>query len=1405
VNIESLERRLFLTGVYTTYDAVTKKVTVTTAGLGISNDTIVMSVSGGGTFSVSVGGVADYSNSFANILSISVDGGSGNDSINLGATTNPITVPTTINGGNGDDTITSGAGPDQIYGGNGNDSIDGGLGADSISGGANNDTVSYATRATAVNVTLNGLADDGAAGEHDNVGFGTTDVESIMGGSGNDTLTGDADGNYISGGAGKDLIHGMAGSDTIVGGAGGDSLYGDDDNDYIFAKDGEFDLIDGGLGVDSASVDTTPVEAPAVELPIAAPAVAAPVAAAAAVVSTPGAKVTPTAKVAPKIAGTFSTRRVSRRQAVIHASIAAKFPMPMATGPVAPMPMATGPIHAPVLPPDQITGVTTQVAPNQVTISWTADPVADAYNVRRSVTAAGPFVLIKTGNTSTSFVDNSAVSGTVYFYEVEGTNSAGPGPASTPVAADLVNGVSVRYYNDQFWRSPQGNTTGYTLPSLTGVDAGAIYSQDNQIYSPNKPPVAGIRDNNWSDVITGRIVIPDSAVLNADGVTIDPIVFVSNTDDDGYLLVDGQLVASDPGSHGPEDAFLGGPAGTPVQLTLSPGVHEFVHYHSQGGGGASAALKWITHFGTPQQTPLAVVPAGDFLTTATVPVAPTNVNASQAPVGGVQIIWTDNSKSELNFQVQRSISPNFALGTVQTIATLPANDAVKFGNIVKFTDTGNSGVQTNYYRIVAANFDGSNISTSATVPAFAVAQSGAEAHFFNNQWWNSSDQSTNGPTTTGASVIADVNTIVPTVDAHGADPDSFHPGVRSTNFSSVFTGQLIISSGGFYNFPIQTDDDGYLYVDGQLVAADPGAHGARPAPIQFGLDMAAGNHNFQYFQSQGGGGWDWHLFYNGPDTNNTDAIVPAGALPPLSTPVAAPATVTFSNVSSGAVTINWGDTNTSEIQYIVERSTDNFVTNDTVVGTTGINGTSFTDLTVLPQTSYIYRVHAVNFDSVGDFALGSVPTPAAAYEQPIDPANVQAIIQPLDPYCAGQVLTTRDVQGTVTANGTSGDDVFLVATAPGQAGVQVTNNGGFTEWPLASSPVIINGQGGANDQLIISGANVSYTPGSVPGSGVVISDGHTIAYNDMGQGSPVFGGTGTLTVVTPGAGDLIHLGQSPTGSPEMDGTSDGVAFSPIALDGVQLLNLDIGKNGTGPGGDTVNADNMGPNAPAVGILASGAASGATTVNVNSGLLVLANNPASGANSNFFLNVNNGASIRFTAQVTNVGQFNLIGQAQIAQGGGRVLIAKSLNINQGGTLDLTDNSFILAPPAGSPPTTQISSLIDTSFHNGWQGTGIVSSVAAVDTKKAIGFADAGALFGAAGGTFQGVPVNASATLVRVTTNGDFNLDGTVGFADLVAVGQHYGLAANNTWLNGDANFDGQVNFADLVVLGQNYGL
>ena len=88
----------------------------------------------------------------------------------------------------GNDVLYGEAGSDSFYGYNGNDRMVGGSEADAFYGGDGIDTVDYSASTLAVTVTLDDqLFNDGALGEKDRV---FTDVENVLGGSGNDTVQG---------------------------------------------------------------------------------------------------------------------------------------------------------------------------------------------------------------------------------------------------------------------------------------------------------------------------------------------------------------------------------------------------------------------------------------------------------------------------------------------------------------------------------------------------------------------------------------------------------------------------------------------------------------------------------------------------------------------------------------------------------------------------------------------------------------------------------------------------------------------------------------------------------------------------------------------------------------------------------------------------------------------------------------------------------------------------------------------------------------------------------------------------------------------------------------------------------------------------------------------------------------
>jgi hypothetical protein len=160
-------------------------------------------------------------------------------------------------GGAGDDALRGGAGDDTLLGedqaggaNSGNDTLDGGPGNDTLRGGDGIDTATYAGRTTQVTVTLDDRADDGSAGERDNV---RSDVENAIAGASDDTLVGSATANVLTGGPGNDRLTGAGGADTLVGGSG---------DDVIDAADGNADTIICGDGNDTADADAVDAVAP---------------------------------------------------------------------------------------------------------------------------------------------------------------------------------------------------------------------------------------------------------------------------------------------------------------------------------------------------------------------------------------------------------------------------------------------------------------------------------------------------------------------------------------------------------------------------------------------------------------------------------------------------------------------------------------------------------------------------------------------------------------------------------------------------------------------------------------------------------------------------------------------------------------------------------------------------------------------------------------------------------------------------------------------------------------------------------------------------------------------------------------------------------------------------------------
>lgn len=191
----------------------------------------------------------------------------------------------TIVGDNAANRLYGNAGNDILNGGGGNDFLQGGLGNDIIGGGSGVDTLSYedldkATQSVVVDLgggiaTITDTANpgNGRDGEQDSLQIvrGVATIENVIGGSGDDHLTGNSLANLLQGGGGADTLNGGLGNDILIGGTGNDILSGEAGSnrltggagsDILHLEGGSADRVlytstaDGGTTVSAADVIT---------------------------------------------------------------------------------------------------------------------------------------------------------------------------------------------------------------------------------------------------------------------------------------------------------------------------------------------------------------------------------------------------------------------------------------------------------------------------------------------------------------------------------------------------------------------------------------------------------------------------------------------------------------------------------------------------------------------------------------------------------------------------------------------------------------------------------------------------------------------------------------------------------------------------------------------------------------------------------------------------------------------------------------------------------------------------------------------------------------------------------------------------------------------------------------------
>ncbi len=430
----------------------------------------------------------------------------------------------------------------------------------------------------------------------------------------------------------------------------------------------------------------------------------------------------------------------------------------------------------------------------------------------------------------------------------------------------------------------------------------------------------------------------------------------------------------------------------------------------------------------------------------------------------------------------------------------------------------------------------------------------------------------------------------------------------------------------------------------------------------------------------------------------------------------------------------------------------------------GINGDSFGGLQgagniILTDTPGSF----LNFRKAGDRTFSGI----------ISGTTTNATSQGL--HQAGGGVLTLTGKSTFVAPTTVSNGTILI-------GANVLND---TDSPLGHSSLPITmGLGGAATtpvSLLIGGAFEIQRPINI------ISNTNTVAIT--------LGGTTDDNSVFSGP---IDMGKSPRLTSVTTGNKAVTFSGPILASGPNAHGLT--KIGTGvvvlssPGNTYTGTTNV--NEGTLRVTGSIATSVQTNVN-NTGTYDAAAKQTLQA-----LTINNGGTVKVTKGALTVGNNTTAAPLVIASATGET-----------GTLDVTTNGLIVDYIAGNEAAalTAVRDQIIRGYNatapgagdGNWKGPGITSSNAGGN--KAVGYAQASEIPLGAGNTFLGSVVDADAIVVRYTLTGDANLDGNVGFSDLVAVAQHYGVSdGSGRWVTGDFNFDGNVGFADLVAVAQNYG-
>ncbi|MBC8107558.1 MAG: hypothetical protein H7Z14_13280 [Anaerolineae bacterium] len=412
--------------------------------------------------------------------------------------------------------------------------------------------------------------------------------------------------------------------------------------------------------------------------------------------------------------------------------------------------------------------------------------------------------------------------------------------------------------------------------------------------------------------------------------------------------------------------------------------------------------------------------------------------------------------------------------------------------------------------------------------------------------------------------------------------------------------------------------------------------------------------------------------------------------------------------------------------------------------------------------------------STGQLLVRGAPGPA-------DPSNDNIQIGLLFGALVVSVDIGQDIPGTGPLPGVGNVDAFASVYNPADITSIIVQSGDGNDTIFINSiPANVTGvsvEGGTgNDTLTLGGgdldtnlnAPITFTGGSGNADAIIFDD------DTDGLGSDTYT-LNTNSLVKP-AGDSLSWLSTENVTLNASANNDAITVTGTASTTAVRVN-------SRDGNDTINVQSTDIASPVT--LTTGI--GTDTVNVNTD--------------------DTGIALAIFPGTENVTNINIGIGGRLALGGAGVpnsfvLVTTALSIDNGGALDLTNNSMIVDYGGASPYVT-IRDYIATARNGGaWNGSGITSFGAFLANPRntTLGLLTSVEYFSiyGFGADYLGQNIDLNAIVVKYTYYGDTDFNGVVDFDDYSRADA--GFNNNRTgWLNGDVDGNGIVDFDDYSLI------